>query len=55
MTRDARPASGSQPGQTATFRVRVTRSGRAVPLDDGWLTWSSPNGTQARIPVVLTR
>ena len=44
-----------KPGQSATFRVRVARSGRAVPLDDGWLTWVSPSGTITRIPVVLTR
>ena len=37
------------------FRVVVAGAGRAVPLDDGWLTWTSATGTRARIPVVLTR
>jgi hypothetical protein len=44
-----------RPGRSATFRVRVTGSGRATPLDDGWVTWSAGDGTAARIPVVLTR
>jgi minor extracellular serine protease Vpr len=44
-----------RPGRSATFRIRVTGAGRAVPLDDGWLTWSAPDGTEDRIPVVLTR
>jgi minor extracellular serine protease Vpr len=43
------------PGRTATFRVRATGPERTGPVDDGWITWVSPNGTSARIPVVLTR
>ena len=44
-----------RPGETARFRVVVSGAGRAAPLDDGWLTWTSTTGTRARIPVVLTR
>ncbi|MCW2794062.1 MAG: vpr 1 [Nocardioides sp.] len=43
------------PGERATFTVRVTRAGGAVPLDDGWVTWLGANGSRARIPVVITR
>ena len=51
-----RPASVRlAPGETARFRLVVTGSDRAVPVDDGWLTWTSATGTPARIPLVLTR
>ncbi len=43
------------PGRTATFRVRASGPVRTGPVDDGWITWLSANGTSARIPVVLTR
>jgi hypothetical protein len=43
------------PGESATFRMRVSGAERAVPLDDGWLTWTSGDGTRNRIPLVITR
>jgi hypothetical protein len=44
-----------RPGQSATFHVTVSGPDRAVPLDDGWVVWTSSDGTRARVPVALTR
>ena len=48
------------PGETAVFRVRVTRApGRPAHAsgvaDSGWVTWRGANGVRVRMPVVLTR
>jgi subtilisin family serine protease len=43
------------PGESATYTVRVDRSGVPQPLDDGWVTWRGATGTTTRIPVVITR
>lgn len=42
------------PGESATFRVRVSARG-ADRLDDGFVVWRGATGTVTRIPVVLTR
>lgn len=42
------------PGRSASFRVRVAGPG-TVPLDDGWLTWTSGATASGRIPVAITR
>lgn len=42
------------PGESVTFRVRVTAAG-ADRLDDGFVVWRGATGTVTRIPVVLTR
>ncbi|KRF19019.1 hypothetical protein ASG90_03815 [Nocardioides sp. Soil797] len=43
------------PGETRSFRIRVTRAGVNASPDSGWVTWRGANGTRVRIPVVLTR
>jgi len=44
------PAGGS-----ATFRVTVTGSRAAAPVDDGYVQWRGADGTRLRLPVVLSR
>ncbi|MBD8868469.1 S8 family serine peptidase [Nocardioides donggukensis] len=41
------------PGETRTFRVRVTPTGRAGDTDSGWVTWRGADGTRVRLPVAL--
>lgn len=43
------------PGESATFRVSVTRTRPGVGLDDGEITWLGARGGTTRIPVALTR
>lgn len=43
------------PGASATYVVTVTRSPGAVPVQDGWVTWRSADGTRTRIAVLLAR
>lgn len=42
------------PGESATFRVRVSARG-GDRVDDGYVVWRGATGTVTRIPVVLTR
>lgn len=43
------------PGESATFRVSVSRNRPGVGLDDGEITWLGARGGTTRIPVALTR
>jgi minor extracellular serine protease Vpr len=43
-----------QPGESATFRVRISGAGVA-PLDDGYVGWLGADGSRLRLPVVITR
>lgn len=54
---DVRPAAVRLgPGESARFTVRVEHRGAGVhPLDDGWVTWRGGNGSEARIPVLISR
>ena len=54
---EVRPAAVRlAPGESARFTVRVVHQGVGVhPLDDGWVTWRGGNGSQARIPVLISR
>ncbi|WP_280637340.1 S8 family serine peptidase [Nocardioides sp. W7] len=42
------------PGESATWTLRITGP-EPRPFDDGWVTWTSGDGTVSRIPVLLTR
>ncbi|QCW51739.1 S8 family serine peptidase [Nocardioides dongxiaopingii] len=42
------------PGESVTFRVRVSGPGRSR-LDDGVVVWRGASGTVTRLPVVITR
>ncbi|SDC02644.1 S8 family serine peptidase [Nocardioides lianchengensis] len=43
-----------KPGESATWTLRVTGPDPR-PFDDGYVTWTSGDGTVTRIPVLLTR
>ena len=43
------------PGESATFRVTVSRTRPGVGLDDGEITWLGARGGTTRIPVAVTR
>jgi len=43
-----------KPGESATWTLRITGPDPR-PFDDGWVTWTSGDGTVTRIPVLLTR
>ncbi len=43
------------PGESATVRITVANSGPPGRLDDGWVLWRGARGSQARIPVAITR
>lgn len=43
------------PGESATFKIRVSRPAGALPLDDGSITWRGANGNRVRIPVLISR
>jgi len=43
------------PGESARFTLRVGRTSRVQPLDDGRVTWRGSNGTRTRIPVLISR
>lgn len=43
------------PGESARFTVHVEHATGVHPMDDGWVTWRGGNGTEARIPVLISR
>ena len=43
------------PGESARFTVQVDHAAGVHPLDDGWVAWRGGNGTEARIPVLISR
>ncbi len=44
------------PGESARFTVQVLHRAAGVhPIDDGWVTWRGGNGSESRIPVLISR
>ncbi|MDQ4052802.1 MAG: S8 family serine peptidase, partial [Actinomycetota bacterium] len=43
------------PGESATFRVRVIGRHHVAPHDDGYVVWRGATGTVTRIPVLISR
>jgi minor extracellular serine protease Vpr len=43
------------PGESASYRIRVTGRGLSARLDDGYVVWRGASGTLTRIPVLISR